>query len=265
MDFITYVLGWLVAISAAIVLVPLLVIALHRNLFQKMKFLVIYVIVANLETVPFLWIGQRPLPLTHPRFFLYFYSYWISAFVLSFLRLLIIIEICERILVGYPAIRSFAWRILIGLAMVLFSGTAYYSARNAHHLRTLITMGQQATDTSLAVLLLTLLGIGVYYRIRVPPLYKLVLIGSCIYSTEQLVTNRVDRYLSASTNFPLDLVQRFAYVGMLSIWLWAVWRWGKSSTPPPDLVSQATYDELSPQIHDRLRELNDKLAKLIQR
>jgi len=102
-------------------------------------------------------------------------------------------------------------------------------------------------------------GIGVYYRIRVPPLYKLVLIGSCIYSTDQLVTNRVDRYLSASTNFPLDLVQRFAYVGMLSIWLWAVWRWGKSSTPPPDLVSQATYDELSPQIHDRLRELNDKL------
>jgi hypothetical protein len=49
------------------------------------------------------------------------------------------------------------------------------------------------------------------------------------------------------------------------LWAWAIWRWADDSTVSPKLISQQSYDELSPQIHDRLRDLNDRLADLLDR
>jgi hypothetical protein len=185
--------------------------------------------------------------------------------VLSFLRLSITLEICTLVLHEYPALKAFAWRILYGLSAVLFSWTTYFAIRNAHHVRVLILTFQQTTDISFALLLLTLMGIGVYYQMRIPQLYRLILIGSCIYSAEQAVGSELGRYTANPGNSVFDFAQRLCCTLMYAIWAWAVWRWGRTPIQPPELVSQSVYDDLSPQIHDRLRDLNDKLADLAGR
>jgi hypothetical protein len=48
----------------------------------------------------------------------------------------------------------------------------------------------------------------------------------------------------------------------LVIWAYAVWHWSGVPETPPKLISQAAYDDIYPQIHHRLRDLNFKLASL---
>jgi hypothetical protein len=249
----------------AILFPLLLILILRQKIFGKLKFLVVYLLFAVARTAAIESYGTPPMSTNDRWYYPYFYSFWISAFVLSFLRLFITLEICERVLQKYPALKALVWRIIASLAIVLLSWTFYFAIRNFHHIPRLILTFQQTTDVSFALLLLTLIGIGVYYRMRIPQLYREILIGSCIYSAVQVVDSELGRHTGYLPNSVFDFAQRLTYNLMLAIWAWAVWRWGRDTTPPPELISQSTYDDLSPQIHDRLRDLNDKLSKLGKR
>jgi len=231
-------------------------------MFRQVKFLIFYILFTIVRAIALEWYGESPA-YGDRSFYPYFYSYWAAAFVISFLRLFITLEICEKVLRRYQAVKVFAWRILAGLTVVLFSWTVYFAIRNIHHVKRLILTFQQTTDVSFALLLLTLLSIGAYYRMRIPPLYWSILIGSCIYSAVQVVDSELGRYTADLPHSVFDFAQRLTYNLMLAIWAGAVWRWGTDPTQPPEIISQATYDDLSPQIHDRLRDLNDKLEDLV--
>jgi hypothetical protein len=116
-----------------------------------------------------------------------------------------------------------------------------------------------------AILLLLLLALGVYYRVRISPLHRLILIGCCVYSSVQVAN---DQFLLIN-KIPVDSIfgdiRRGSFLVPVAIWTYAVWRHAKDSAPQPDRISQSTYDELSPPIHDRLRDLNGTLDKLRKR
>lgn len=255
------ILDW-VCSNSEIVLLPLLVVLIVRyKMFSQLKFFVLYIFFTIVREIALAWYGQAPA-IGDPAFYPYIYFYWTAAFTISFLRLFITLEICEKVLRRYPALREFAWRIMAVLGVALFSWTLYVTIHNFHHLKKFILTFQQTTDISFALLLLTLLGIGAYYRMRIPPLYLAILIGSGIYSAIQAVDSELGRQTVNLPNSVFDFAQRLTYMLMLTIWAWAIWRWGKDTAPPPELLSQATYDDLSPQVHDRLKELNDKLSDL---
>jgi hypothetical protein len=113
------------------------------------------------------------------------------------------------------------------------------------------------------VLLLTLMGIGAYYQMRIPPLYRLILIGSCIYSAEQVVGSGLGRITDYAPYSLYDFMERIGWLLMISVWTWAVWQWAGVSIRSPELLPQAVYDDLSPRVHDRLWDLNDRLAGLM--
>jgi hypothetical protein len=259
------ILNWTVGILGDTLLLVLLVLVFRTKVYRHLKFLVFYLLFATARTLAIELYGAPPASIHDHWYYPYLYSYWISAFVLSFLRLFITLEICERVLRKYPALRVFVWRIMASLAVALFTWTLYFGIRNFPHVSRFLLTFQQTTDVSFALLVLTLMGIGVYYRMRIPGLYRVILIGSCVYSAVQVVDSEVGRQTAYAPNSPFDFAQRLAYNMMLAIWAWAVWQHGKESTPSPETVSQATYDELSPQIHDRLKELNDKLSDLTAR
>jgi hypothetical protein len=58
-------------------------------------------------------------------------------------------------------------------------------------------------------------------------------------------------------------IRRGSFLVASLIWTYALWRWGTISNTPPELISQGKYDDVSPQVHDRLRQLNGKLSDLI--
>jgi hypothetical protein len=257
-------LDWFCSNSEIVLFPALLFLTIRYKMYSQLKFFVFYIVFATAREIALDWLGPSPA-ISDPSFYPYLYFYWTAAFVLSFLRLFITLEICEKVLRRYPALRLFAWRIMAGLGVALFSWTLYVAIHSFHHLKRFILTFQQTTDISFALLLLTLLGLGAYYRMRIPPLYLAILIGSGIYSSVQVVDSELGRQTINLPNSVFDFAQRLAYIVMLTIWSWAIWRWGKDTTPPPELLSQATYDELSHQIHDRLQELNDKLSDLTRK
>lgn len=243
----------------------LLVLAFFKKLFRELKCLSAYIIFQVSRDAALLYITYEvPLTTRGARHF-YAYSYWTTAFILSFLRLAIIIEICRRVLREYHAVWYFSWRILTIVAIVMLSWTIYAVMRDTHAVQSFILTAQQQLDFTSAALLLIVISIGVYYEIYISPLYRLVLIGSCIYSSVQVVDSELGRHVAIPTNSAFDFIQRFSYICMLVVWTWAVWHWGNTPSRPAEAIPQPVYDDLSPRIHDRLRGLNDQLTKLVHK
>jgi hypothetical protein len=218
------ILNWSCGILEDI-LFPLLLVLIFRNkMYRQLKSFVFYILFVLARTIAIDVYGTPPMSVNDRHYYPYFYSFWITAFVLSFLRLFITLEICERVLQKYTALKALVWRIIVGLGVVLFFWTLYFAIRNFHHVRKFIFTFQQTTDISFAVLLLALMAIGVYYRMRIPRLYSAILIGSCIYSAVQVVDSELGRHTAYLPNSFFDFAQRLTYNLMLAIWVWAVWR-----------------------------------------
>jgi hypothetical protein len=235
----------------------LLFLLFRKKLYRQLKFFCVYIVILCLLEPAGFWISFLPWFLSPA----WSTTYWSIQFVLSLLRLLTIAEISRRSLVAYPAVWSFGWRMLSAAAAILFSWTAYSAFKGRHHFRIFIAVGGQRFEIMQVILLLLVLFLGVYYHVRISQLNRMILIGICIFSAIQIAN---DPLLLAK--IPADSVFGYIRPGSflipMMIWTYAVWRWGGTSTAPPDLISQEKYDELSPQIHDRLQELNDKLSDL---
>ena len=252
------VFEWVIAPSNIGLELALLLISYRRRLYRQLVFFSAYVVLLNLLEV----VGWCVAP-TH-----WFISdgyrdiYWGTQFVLSLLRLLTIAEISRRSLRGYPTVWTLSWQILSASALILLSWTTYSAIQNVHHFERFIGVGGQRFECMQAILLLLLFVLGIYYHVRIPPLYRWILIGICIYSALEVANSQFYLLKSALGDSMFAYIRRGSFPISLAIWTYAVWRWGDDSNNPPELISQSQYDDLSPKIHDRLRDLNDKLSDL---
>ena len=192
----------------------------------------------------------------------WFYIYWIAEIILTVMYLLMIAEISNHFLSDYPSIRPSAFRLLGVVTLALSFWTATSAMRYAGHPRMFFTTGEQHLVLTITIVLLLLMGIVVYYRLRLPPLYRLVLFGIGIYASIVMGADQIELQFRLGPNSVFDYVRRAAFSISAVIWTYAVWRWPAPSARHLELIPQSEYDDLSPQVHDRLREANLKLANL---
>jgi hypothetical protein len=230
----------------------------RRKLYTRLIFFTAFQILLLAWAILWTWVSGTPAFTSH----LWFNIYWGVQSAMSILKLFTIGEISNRVLHEYPAIRVLASGLLGGTAAILLLWTADSAIHNAHHIRRFILLGNQRFELMLAVLILVLLMIGAYYRIQILPLYRLILIGIGIYSAIQVANNELAIHILIIPNSIFDYMRRGPSTISNVIWAYAVWRCSPAPDAKPALISQATYDDLSPQIHDRLKELNDKLSGL---
>jgi hypothetical protein len=188
------------------------------------------------------------------------YSFYISDVFLNFLRLLVIVEIGIRTLRAYNAIWHFTWRILVVSGSALFLGGTLAALRHLHPAQQLILTVQQYLNITQDLLLLIVLVVGLYYRVNVPPIFRSIVTGICFYSAIQIFNSELGRFISHPTNSIFDLIQRFSFMTMLFVWVWALWKWPGTLPAARQTISQSQYEHLSPKVQDRLRELNDRLS-----
>ena len=106
-----------------------------------------------------------------------------------------------------------------------------------------------------------------YYSIPVPRAYKLLLGGFCLYSCTEILINSVVQalfYRRFGNYEPLwQFVTMFSFVVAQGMWIAALWRRLPAEGGPQNKNASAG---VSPQrlreIHENLRELNDKLGRL---
>lgn len=253
------ILNWVVAPTTIFLELALCSVAWRCRLYRQLAFFSAYIVLVTIEEFSGWWVSKTPWFHSDT----YYYIFWSTQLALSLLRLLTIAEIARRSLRGYRAIWALAWQTLSAAAFVLLSWTAYSTVPYVHHVKRFIAIGGQRFEFMQAILLLLVMVLGAYYHLHVAALYRLILIGMCICSAEAVTSSQL--YLLNNNRLAESIfgyIRQGYYPIPLAIWIYAVWRWGAASIAPPDLITQEKYDELSPQVHDRLRELNDKLAKL---
>jgi hypothetical protein len=261
MTSLTFWLNSVKSILSISLCLVLLGVVFSRRLYRQLVFLTAYVVLLTPAVFVWIWLSHSPLLNTRGGF-LY---YWTANSILTFLRLFILAEICWRVLHEFRLVWTLAWRALAGIAALLFLGTIYFLVLNSHNYQSFILTVQQGLDFTQAVLLLMLLSIGSYYQIKISPLYRLVLVASCIYSAVQLTNSQLGRYTKVPTDSVFDFVQHFTFILMLGIWIWAVWRWAGLPEQPAIRIQQATYDRLASQLHTRLAVPNKSLSKMLWR
>jgi hypothetical protein len=106
------------------------------------------------------------------------------------------------------------------------------------------------------------MAIGAYYRLKLLPLYRFVLVGIGIYAAVQVAANQIVMQYRMEPTPLWDLMRRGSFVLSIAMWTYGVWRWAGPPACQVELIPQSKYDDLSPQVHDRLYEANLKLANL---
>jgi hypothetical protein len=237
----------------------MLFLVFRRKLYRRIKFFTAYLILFLIWAVVVGWVS--PTPFFNSLAWRYIY-YGVEYF-LSFLRLLTIAEISMRFFRGYPAIKSLATWLMAAVATGLILWTAYSAVFNYHHVRRFILVTDLRLECTQAVLILTLIVIGVYYRIPLPPLYQFILIGIGVYSSVQVANNALGLHEPVLPNSFFDYIRRGSAMVSLGIWTYAILRSSGVPDPEPSLISQSTYDRMAPEVHERLKELNEKLTELV--
>jgi hypothetical protein len=258
MRIFSAVFNWTIYVIFFIFCPATLYFIFRRKLYRSLKFFTGYQLLLLSWSALWLWIATTPAYNSTT----WLYIYWSVQLALAILRLLTIGEISNQVLRSYPAIRAFGSWLLAGTATALLLWTAKSAVNNAHHVRRFILLSDQRFEFMLAVLVVLLLIFSVYYRIPIPPLYRLILIGIGIYASIQVANTELAVHTPVIQNSFSDYLGRAQSTISVVIWAYAVWRWSSVPEAKPPLISQNAYDDLSPQIHDRLRELNDKLSEL---
>lgn len=194
-----------------------------------------------------------------------YYGFWSTEFLLSWLRAFAIVEICWRTLRSYSAVWPPTAGLLGVIAISLLVWTAISAKANRGTFQRFIDIGLQRIELMQAVLIVAFFFIISRYQIRVLPIHRLVMLGFGLYSVVQVFNNELG-WLEPHRLLPVfDTIRRASMNVSELMWLYAVaLPVSKSMPPPSDRASEGNVDELAPQIHDRLRELNDRLGELLQ-
>ncbi len=189
---------------------------------------------------------------------------WYSEAVTYFAQILATIEILWLTLRPYRGIWGLAWRALAtvsAVAIVLVISTT-------HHTWTAAGLFQfnRGFHVTFATAVIACLLVVRYYSIPVPRAYKLLLAGFCLYSTMDALVNTVLQTIFYRTYIafqPLcELLTLLSFLLSLAIWIVALRKPLPPDLPAASASADPRYQELSPEINEQLRRLNERLLDL---
>ena len=238
----------------------LLLLVLSRNLHRRLPVFTVFVFSFVARDVGALFVNYSPAA----RSLAWIYFYWTTEFLITGMYLFIIAEIAKLFLCDYPSIWRSASRLLDAVALVFTAWTVYSAFGYVQRPRFYMLIGDQRLLLTVTILILLVMAIGAYYRLKLPPLDRLVLVGIGIYAAVQVGANQIVMQYHLPPTLLWDVLRRGSFIISTAVWTYGVWRWAGRPAREPELISQSKYEVLSPRIHDRLRALHNKLDTLIQ-
>lgn len=240
--------------------------ALRNGLFRRLPFFTFYVVLVAIYEVA--WLAAiHALGYESEGAF---YFFWLAQAILLSARAVAIGELCQHILRPYRGVWALAKRILQGIALILLGYAMIAAVGNSSWIMAFILTAGRGLELAAAVILLTLLFISAYYRIRLEPVVRLVALGLCFYSVVQVLNNIflgewLTQYFRLMRFFPLwDGIRTVSFNVAVVIWCLAVWRPLSETAPEAILLPQQVYDELTPRLNYRLRMLSQRLLEMLK-
>jgi hypothetical protein len=248
---------WVWGISVAIQAVVCFVL-IFKGHFRKLPFFTGFV-AANICQAVFLYIvfaqfGIKSVTTT--------WLAWLSEPAILILRTFATAEVLRLILKSYPGIWGLAWRVLaVGFGGVL----AYAVIESGRNIPWATAVLDRGYHLAFAVALVAGLLLIRYYSIPIEPLYKVILAGFCFYSCTIVLANTVGQWVFLRGYLNYQPIWQFTvttiYAGIQVAWAVEVWKAAPSEESSPALLASSLYQQISPQINDRLYALNEQLSQ----
>jgi len=187
---------------------------------------------------------------------------WLSEASTLILRSLATAEVLRLVLGPYRGIWGLGWRVLVVVFGVVFSYAAIGAGSNVAWA---IVLADRGFHLAFAVALTACLLLVRHYRIPVHPTYKALLGGFCFYSCTVVVANTVGQM-----QFPRELAHyqpiwqiatTVSYAVVQVVWAVALRKPLPVEEERPALFATSVYRRISPEINERLRLINEQLAK----
>jgi hypothetical protein len=189
---------------------------------------------------------------------------WSSQACIQILRAAATTEALRQVLRPFQGIWGLGWRTLALAFGVIFLVAVFDSGRNISWAVLLMDRG---FHLAFAIALVACLLLVHYYTVPVPSAYKALLGGFCFYSCAVVLANTLGGvlFLRRDANFQAiwQSVTMCPFIAVLLVWAFAL----RKPLPDPmqgiELQQPKTlYWEVSPQINERLRLLNEQLNRL---
>jgi hypothetical protein len=187
---------------------------------------------------------------------------WLSEPAILLLRTFATAEVLRLILKSYPGIWGLAWRVLaVGFGGVL----AYAAIESGRNIPWAIAVLDRGYHLAFTVALVAGLLLIRYYSIPVEPLYKVILAGFCFYSCTIVLANTVGQWVFLRGFRNYQPIWQFTitaiYAGIQVDWAVELWKTAPSEESRPTLMASSLYQQISPQINERLYALNEQLSQ----
>jgi hypothetical protein len=187
---------------------------------------------------------------------------WSSQACILLLRILATMEVLHLVLGRYRGIWGLGWRVLAGTFGVLLLYAGIEAGRNVSWA---IVLADRGFHLAFAVALVACLLLIRYYSIAVEPAYKVLLGGFCVYSCIVVLANTVGHWvlLRGFRNYqPIwQLTTLVTFVGVQVAWAVGLWKTAPVQESQPALLTTSFYQQVSPQINERLSLLNEQLTQ----
>jgi hypothetical protein len=187
---------------------------------------------------------------------------WLSEPAILILRTLATTEVLRLILKAYRGIWGLVWRVVL----VGFGGVLLYAAiESMRNVPWALAVAYRGFHLAYAVSLVAGLLLIRYYSIPFEPLYKVILAGFCFYSCTIVLANTVGQWVFLRGFLNYQPIWQFAitaiYAGIQVAWAVELWKTAPSEESRPRLLTSSLYQQISPQINERLYALNEQLSQ----
>jgi hypothetical protein len=180
-------------------------------------------------------------------------------------RVLAGFEVIARTLEAYRGVWGLARRLLaISFLLVL----CYAAAEAPRSAEWPVVPTDRGLHLAFAVALVSCLVVIRHYCIQVPAVYRSLLGGFCFYSCMMVLKNTLLqalflRYLLQFRYYQVfwDAASLLPFIIVQGWWAYALRKPAEASLPRPLPRAPSEYENLGPEINERLRRLNDLLSK----
>jgi hypothetical protein len=189
---------------------------------------------------------------------------WISEYITLLAQALAATEILDITLRPYAGIRGLGWRALV-LTSVAVIMVVVLTSRGQSTEERLFELNRGFHLTFATAIIACLLLVR-YYSIRVPTAYKMILGGFCLNSCIEVL---IYTFIQALFHKGFEVHQEMweflttlSFVASLVIWAVALRKPFPAEERQIASASDSGYQRLSPEINERLQEINEKLLRL---
>jgi hypothetical protein len=214
-----------------------------------------------------------------------YYCYWASLIVIALMRSLAIAELCRLKLGGYRGIWRLAWRLLLGVSVLLFLHAAFDTWGQLNRLAIYSLTLDRDLDIASVAILAALLLIHNYYELSLEPLQRAIAAGICFICAMDVVGDTILQSLFTGYLLPFfsaapsrlalkpdydrvnsiwSTVHLACFMVSLAIWCYALRKPIPERAEAPALIPAEVYEEMSPAINLRLRAFNDRLVEMLK-